>query len=139
MKRRRAIKRHQLSQANRSLISEVDLKEPQMREVPEEAPLPFSGPAAFTVRDAVLDTVILQEIDRGIAAGKDPYEAGGDLLLKTELRHIPANIYPVPRAFPLREGDDTDRYADDDSSRERHGRHRAARRSRRSPTRHARR
>ena len=68
-----------------------------MREVPEEAPLPFSGPAAFTLRDAVLDTVILQEIDRGIAAGKDPYEAGGDLLLKTELRHIPANIYPVPR------------------------------------------
>jgi hypothetical protein len=76
MKRRRDIKRQQhLSQANRALISAVDLDEPQIKE-----------PTPISVSEAVFDVAFNQEIDRVIASGQDPVEYAGDSLVKLVLR-----------------------------------------------------
>lgn len=109
MKRRKAIRQYQLSAANRALINEVDLREPQIRDdglqtwvAPDEEPKPLS------VRKAVSHELIDQEINRGIDAaidaGKDPYQVAGDLLFKAAVGPPPIIRFekeePIPTEAP---------------------------------------
>ena len=55
-----------------------------MRQEPAATPV--------SVRDAVLDVVVLQDIDRGVADGKTPYDAAADLLLKNGIDSIPIRV-----------------------------------------------
>lgn len=91
MRRRRAIKRNQLSKENRALISEVDLKEPQIRPYPDtelwvaqdEEPRPITVEKA--VRKALVDQEFDRVIDAGIDAGLDPNQIAGSMILKAAL------------------------------------------------------
>lgn len=87
VKGRRAAKRNQLSAATRSLISAVDLEEPQMRTEPSRA-----------IRDAIYDI----ELDRLIENKTDDeaLEAVSAELLKTDLKNL--NVPVIIDAMPLK-------------------------------------
>jgi hypothetical protein len=87
VKHRRALKRNQLSPATRSLISAVDLQEPQMRPDP---PLR----ASRAIRDAIYDI----ELDRLIEnkTEEEALEAVANELQKINLRDVPVVMERPP-------------------------------------------
>lgn len=110
MKRRRDIKRHQLSAGNRALISAVDLKEPQLLNHADIA-LPPPLPPARDLHDVIIDGLIEKEIDQMIANGQDPVDLLSDKILKMDLDRIPVlEIRPTAtrKARPTEEPKRTD-------------------------------
>jgi hypothetical protein len=60
----------------------------------------LASPPPITVRDAVTDVLIEQDIDRGLVSGKDPYDVAASLLQKTLLDNIPL-ILPKKDSPPM--------------------------------------
>jgi hypothetical protein len=103
VKRRRAIKKQQLSGANRALISEVDLKEPQMRDqvadaVTAELPVRWIPPVVREQVVAIAQTLAEAEEDMGPGFAA---ELGADMrdLVKTGV--LNSLVVPVDLPKPL--------------------------------------
>jgi hypothetical protein len=103
VKSRRAMRamHNKLSKENRELISEVDLKEPQMR--PEEptwlTPDSEPAPPARTVGQAIGQLEIDKKI-AGIPSGPPKIEALMDIIIKDELKDVPVDLHPrVPERY----------------------------------------
>ena len=101
VKGRRAAKRNQLSAATRSLISEVDLREPQMKNGGVELPPPLRNSKA--IRDAIYDI----ELDRLIEnkTEEEALEAVTAELVKLDLKNLDVPVIidavqPKYKSFP---------------------------------------
>ena len=91
MKRRREIKKQQLSPANRALIVETALWEP--------APKPS---IYDTVLDVMIERRVDQEVDAAIAAGKSPEQFVGDVLFKAAMEDMPLPLVrPKTKEEPI--------------------------------------
>jgi hypothetical protein len=104
MKRRRALKQqYQLSQANRALINEVDLQEPQI--VEHRSGWETSLSVQDAVKSVVLDAEFDREIENGIDAGKTPEQIANEMILKAVLPrglpHYDAVIPPPKEETPV--------------------------------------
>jgi hypothetical protein len=103
VKRRRAEREHRLSRANRALINEVDLKEPQLREREETTTWlvepPEQLPAPASLGQAIAHITVDRKLEN-LPDGLPRVEALVNSLIQDELKHTPVDLRPrVPERY----------------------------------------